>query len=66
MATPRKVQKALYIYHQLVVEFVDVLKIQLNLFSSVRQAAEFLVDYSNEVTNEATVDLLFNLDFKIC
>ncbi len=53
-----KVQKAVLIYEQLVDEFIENLKIDMNLFSSARQAAELLIDYSRKVTDKTTVDLL--------
>jgi len=51
-------KKTVLIYQQLVDEFIEDLKIDMNLFSSPRQAVELLIDYSRKVTDKFTVDLL--------
>jgi len=61
-----KVQKAVLIYEQLVDEFIENLKIDMNLFSSARQAAELLIDYSRKVSKfKTTIGLLTNKLAKI-
>jgi len=44
-----KLKNALSIFNKLVLEFIENHKIQMSLFSSEQQAAEFLVNYSTEV-----------------
>ncbi len=61
-----KVQRAVLIYEQLVDEFIENLKIDMNLFSSARQAAELLIDYSRKVSKfKTTIGLLTNKLAKI-